>query len=125
MLCFCLGHQYSEITYFFKLFKRECEKLFKRECNLPKTTRKLCFPQNFHTRKLCEITVFYAVYINWRIMIHQGKMKVNIPAGNYLLKVNNRNSRIYFTSCSNVFIVNFEEVIAGWNITFTTQKVFH
>ena len=51
-------------------------------------------------------------------------MKVNIAAGIYLLKVNNRNSRIYFTSCSNVFIVNFEEVIAGWYITFTTQKVF-
>ena len=58
-------------------------------------------------------------------MIHQGKMKVNIAAGIYLLKVNNRNSRIYFTSCSNVFIVNFEEVIAGWNIyNFHYSKSF-
>ena len=27
----------------------------------PETMRKLCLPQNFHTRKLGEITVFFAV----------------------------------------------------------------
>ena len=32
------------------------------------------------------------------------------PAGIYLLKVNNRNTR----PCSSVSIVNFEHVIAGW-----------
>ena len=53
------------------------------------------------------------------------------PAGIYLLKVNNRNTRTrceicskltintperrtYFTPCSSVSIVNFEQVNAGW-----------
>ena len=57
-------------------------------------------------------------------------LKVN-PAGIYLLKVNNRNTRTrceigsvilvsslltlnYFTPCSSASIVNFEHVIAGW-----------
>ena len=30
------------------------------------------------------------------------------PAGNYMFKVNNRNTRTYFTPCSSVSIVNFE-----------------
>ena len=57
------------------------------------------------------------------------------PAGIYLLKVNNRNTRTrnenmfkvnnkdnrttpmaYFTTCSNVSVVNFEKVNAGWVI---------
>ena len=43
-------------------------------------------------------------------------------AGIYLLKVNNRYTRTrceicsYFTPCSGVSIVNFEHVIAGWEI---------
>ena len=45
------------------------------------------------------------------------------PAGIYLLKVNNRNTRTRFeicskltikTPCSSVSIINFEHVIAGW-----------
>ena len=54
-----------------------------------------------------------------------------IPAGNYMFKVNNRNTRIRceifsklknkdtrttsLTSCSSVSIVNFEQVNAGWD----------
>ena len=50
----------------------------------------------------------------------------SIRAGNDMLKVNNKNTRrrceiclkltakTYFTPCSSVFIVNFEQVIAGW-----------
>ena len=54
----------------------------------------------------------------------------NFPAGIFLLKVNNRNTRTrceicskltiktpYFTPCSSVSIVNFEHVIAGWVIS--------
>ena len=40
------------------------------------------------------------------------------PAGNYLFKVNHRNTRtryeICFYSVSMVSMVNFEQVIAGW-----------
>ena len=45
------------------------------------------------------------------------------PFGIYLLKVNNRNSKTrcklwtYFTPCSSVSIVNFEHVIAGWEVS--------
>ena len=42
---------------------------------------------------------------------------INIPAGNYMFKVNNKNTRTmcgaYFTPCSSVYIVDFEHVIAG------------
>ena len=57
------------------------------------------------------------------------------PAGNYMFKVNNRNTRTrceicsklaikiperrqrpYFTPCSSVSIVNFQHVNAGWEI---------
>ena len=57
------------------------------------------------------------------------------PSGNYLFKVNNRNSRTrckicakvtikhqndaYFTSCCNVSIVNFEQENTAWGSTFT------
>ena len=37
--------------------------------NRPKTQRKLCFPQNFHTRKLGEITVFNTVFNSDVILI--------------------------------------------------------
>ena len=55
------------------------------------------------------------------------------PAGNYMLKVNNRNTttrceicskltkkiperrQAYFTPCASVSIVNFEQVNAGWS----------
>ena len=43
------------------------------------------------------------------------KVYLTIPAGIYLLKVNNRNTRTYFTPCSSVSIVYFEHVIAGWD----------
>ena len=38
------------------------------------------------------------------------------PAGNYMFKVNNKVTRTYFTPCSSVSIVNFEQVYAGWGI---------
>ena len=38
----------------------------------------------------------------------------NHPADNYIFKVNNINTRTYFTPCSSVSIVNFEQVNAGW-----------
>ena len=38
-----------------------------------------------------------------------------IPAGIYLFKTNNRNTRTYFTPCSRVSFVNFEYVITGWD----------
>ena len=55
------------------------------------------------------------------------------PAANYMLKVNNRNTRARCEICSGVFIVNFEhishlvlvflfltfeEIIAGWFCSF-------
>ena len=52
---------------------------------------------------------------------------VHNPVGNYMFKVDNRNTRTrceicskltviqtYFTPCSSVSIVNFEHVIADW-----------
>ena len=33
------------------------------KCHRPKLCGNCAFPQNFHTRKLGEITVFYAVFI--------------------------------------------------------------
>ena len=41
-------------------------------------------------------------------------MVLTSPAGIYLLKVNNRNTKTYFTSCSSDSIANFEYVNAGW-----------
>ena len=56
--------------------------------------------------------------------------RIIIPAGNYMLKVNNRNTRCeicsklttkiperrtFFTPCSSISIVNFEQVNAGWD----------
>ena len=48
----------------------------------------------------------------------------SLPAGNYIFKVNNRNTRTrceicstywtYFTPCSSVSTVNFGQVNAGW-----------
>ena len=44
------------------------------------------------------------------------------PAGNYMLKVSSRNARTrcelwtYLTPCFSVFIVNFEQVNAGWEV---------
>ena len=76
----------------------------------------------------------------------------NTPPGIYLLKINNRNTRIrceicskltikiperrqwrrsgvfiinfktYFTPCSSVSIVNFEHVIAGWDDYYDTSQ---
>ena len=34
-----------------------------------------------------------------------------------MFKVNNKDTRTYFTPCSNVCIVNFEHVIAGWEMS--------
>ena len=57
-------------------------------------------------------------------------------AGIYLLKVNNRSTRTrceicsklpiktpYFTPCSSVSMINFEQVITGWDNS-TTSKIF-
>ena len=33
-----------------------------------------------------------------------------------MLKVNNKDTRTYFTPCSSVSIVNSEHIIAGWKI---------
>ena len=57
-------------------------------------------------------------------------LAVIIPAGIYLLKVNNRNTRarceicskltiFFYFSISSVSIVNFEQVNAGWDIAYT------
>ena len=67
-----------------------------------------------------------------------GFSQSTIPAGNYIFRVNNRNTRVrceicskltiktperhrsgvlivnYFAPCSNASIVNFEQVNAGW-----------
>ena len=37
--------------------------------NCPKLSRNSAFPQNFHTRKLDEILIFYAVLLNKHLMI--------------------------------------------------------
>ena len=57
-------------------------------------------------------------------------------SGIYLLKVNNRSTRtrcevcpklpiktLYFTPCSSVSMINFEQVITGWDNS-TTSKIF-
>ena len=50
-----------------------------------------------------------------------------MPAGIYLPEVKNRNTRTRYeicskltikTACSSVFIVNFEQVNAGWDMVF-------
>ena len=72
-------------------------------------------------------------------------LKNRFPAGNYLFKVNNRNIRTrcetclkltiktperrhwtYFTPCSSVSIVNFEQVNANWGdiAKFNTLRYF-
>ena len=38
--------------------------------NQPKHCRNCAFPQNFNTRKLCEISVFYAVVCNNIQLVH-------------------------------------------------------
>ena len=54
------------------------------------------------------------------ICIIEDLARANCPAGIYLLKVNNINTRtrceIYFTPCSSVSIFNFEHAIVGWAI---------
>ena len=64
---------------------------------------------------------------------------IAIPAGMYLLKVNNRDTRarykifsklLYFIVnfghiCSSVSIVNFEHVIAGWDYIYCQEKTSH
>ena len=47
----------------------------------------------------------------------------NIPAGIYLLKVNNRNSRTRCETCSNVSIANFEQINAGWEQTSDRNRI--
>ena len=72
------------------------------------------------------------VPINWALV--SDSFFSYLPTGSYMFKVNNRNTRtrceiclkslwclycklwIYFTPCSSVFIVNFEHVIAGWDL---------
>ena len=44
---------------------------------------------------------------------------------NYLLKVKNRNTRTYFTSCSSVSIVNFEQVNADWGLSFKQHRQYY
>ena len=46
------------------------------------------------------------------------------PAGNYIFKVNNRNTRTYFTLCSCVSVVNFEQVNSGWVAMDCLARVF-
>ena len=64
----------------------------------------------------------------------------SILAGNYMFKVNNRNTRtrceicskltikkperrsLTFTPCSSVSIVNFEQVNAGWDLGFNKSR---
>ena len=64
------------------------------------------------------------------MLVYFSTNKFNCPAGVYMLKANIRNNRrrceicsklkilwTYFTPCFNVSIVNFEHVIAGWELT--------
>ena len=53
------------------------------------------------------------------------KGNTTITAGIYLLKVNNRNTRTYFTPCFSVFIVNFELVIAGWDYVVEYEAILY
>ena len=63
-----------------------------------------------------------------------------IPAGNYTSRVNNQNTRTrcemcsklvsycqrwtYFTPCSSVFIVNFEQANANWKVPFDATTLY-
>ena len=44
-----------------------------------------------------------------------------------MFKVNNKDTRTYFAPCSNVSIVNFEPVFAGWDMKNLTilQNFFY
>ena len=42
----------------------------------------------------------------------------NYPAGNYMFKVNNRNTSTRCEICSKLFLVRIEYVIAGWVYSF-------
>ena len=42
-----------------------------------------------------------------------------------MFKVNNKDNRTYFTLCSSVSIVNFEQVNAGWVPSFLCYSVKH
>ena len=79
---------------------------------------------HFHTPEILENLWFYAVFRRYK----NGTLDRNglksfweflkffraVPSGNYMFKVDNRNTRTYFTPCYSVSIVNFENVIAGW-----------
>ena len=39
-----------------------------------------------------------------------------------MFKVNKKDTRTYFTPCSSVSIVNFEQVIAGWGVILSNVK---
>ena len=57
-------------------------------------------------------------------MLAKLRFGVHYPAGIYLFKVNNRNTRARCKICSSVYIVNFEDVIVGWVIEIAHQP-FH
>ena len=48
--------------------------------------------------------------------------ELNIPVCIHMVKVDNRNTRTrYFTPCSSVSIVNFEQLNAGWDILLSIE----
>ena len=75
-----------------------------------------------------EVPVVHSQISRSRMLLHSIFFKnlpwkgwIYLPAGIYLLKVNNKNTRTRCEICSEltikipgIFIVNFEHVIAGW-----------
>ena len=57
------------------------------KAQLPHSFGRFDFPQNFHTRKLGEITVFYAVCLIWEKLLQTSQIKIDVShvnAGFYL-----------------------------------------
>ena len=86
--------------------------------------------EGFPCGKYKDYAVYFQIFYKglWKLNLRYQNLKYSfqikarrpVSAGNYVFKINNRETRkrcyrrTYFTPCSNVSIVNFEQVNADW-----------
>ena len=86
--------------------------------------------EGFPRGKYKDYAVYFQIFYKglWKLNLRYQNLKYSfqikarrpVSAGNYVFKINNRETRkrcyrrTYFTPCSNVSIVNFEQVNADW-----------
>ena len=106
---------------FLELVLRTC-------CNLISVTPKGFNPQRLLNMQFKSSTWKKIATCNLKVSLDKSFAKLQFyPAGMYLLKVNNRNTKarceiLHLAPCSSVSIVSFEHVIANWvGLTITLQ----